>query len=310
MPVALEADEQRRPRGLAVRARPGAACGSSCRSAARSAACSIWRRATPRWPIRSHFGDGDHAAFDALDTLRVVLSLPALPRRIECFDISTLQGRETVASMVVCVDGRMRRGEYRKFRIRGSRAATAPDRSGHRLPEAAHRGPRILDDFASMHEVVLRRYRQRARAGRAVSRSDPDRRRQGAARRRRTRRCEELGLRTAGRGRHRQAGGAAVHARPRRGMALPREHPALRADAAHSRRGAPLRGHVPSPARARAATCGRSSTTSPASARGAGRQLLTAFGSVAGVRRASREELRPSSARKAAERVLRHFAAA
>ena len=39
-----------------------------------------------------------------------VLALPALPRRIECFDISTIQGSETVASMVVCEDGRMRRG--------------------------------------------------------------------------------------------------------------------------------------------------------------------------------------------------------
>ena len=66
-----------------------------------------------------------------------VLALPALPRRIECFDISTLQGRETVASMVVCVDGRMRRGEYRKFRIRGDAAPGAG-----RRPVAAH--PRRL----------------------------------------------------------------------------------------------------------------------------------------------------------------------
>ena len=45
-------------RGLAVRSAPGAGSGSSCRSAAKSAACSSWRRATPPWPIRSHFGDG------------------------------------------------------------------------------------------------------------------------------------------------------------------------------------------------------------------------------------------------------------
>ena len=50
---------------------------------------------------QSHFGEGAASAFEALDTLRVVLDLPTLPRRIECFDISTLQGRETVASMVV-----------------------------------------------------------------------------------------------------------------------------------------------------------------------------------------------------------------
>ncbi|MDE3131276.1 MAG: UvrB/UvrC motif-containing protein, partial [Acidobacteriota bacterium] len=55
----------------------------------------------------------------ALDRLRAALALPATPRRIECFDISTIQGSETVASMVVCDDGRMRPSEYRKFRIKG-----------------------------------------------------------------------------------------------------------------------------------------------------------------------------------------------
>ncbi len=87
---------------------------------------------------QSHFAENTVVSFDALDTLRAVLELPALPRRIECFDISTLQGKETVASMVVCADGRMRRGEYRKFRIKGA----------------------SLDDFAAMHEVVLRRYQR------------------------------------------------------------------------------------------------------------------------------------------------------
>src|SRR5690606_32121417 len=48
------------------------------------------------------------ANYDALETLRLALNLPGFPRRIECFDISTLQGSETVASMVVCEDGRMR----------------------------------------------------------------------------------------------------------------------------------------------------------------------------------------------------------
>jgi excinuclease ABC subunit C len=90
---------------------------------------------------QSHFSDPATASFDALDTLRALFSLPAIPRRIECFDISTLQGSETVGSMVVCVDGKMRRSEYRKFRIKGS-------------------APVILDDFASMHEIVVRRYRR------------------------------------------------------------------------------------------------------------------------------------------------------
>jgi excinuclease ABC subunit C len=87
---------------------------------------------------QTRFNETVAAHYDALETLRLVLTLNAIPRRIECFDISTIQGSETVASMVVCEDGRMKRGEYRKFRIRGPR----------------------LDDFASMHEVVLRRYRK------------------------------------------------------------------------------------------------------------------------------------------------------
>src|SRR5262249_58311690 len=57
------------------------------------------------------------ANYEALELLRAALALPALPRRIECFDISTIQGSETVASMVVCEEGRMKRSEYRKFRI-------------------------------------------------------------------------------------------------------------------------------------------------------------------------------------------------
>jgi excinuclease ABC subunit C len=82
------------------------------------------------------------ANYEALETLRAVLSLPSLPRRIDCFDISTIQGSETVASMVVCEDGRMRKSEYKKFRIRA-------DGDG-----------RFLDDFAAMHQVVQRRYRR------------------------------------------------------------------------------------------------------------------------------------------------------
>src|SRR5215204_1180978 len=71
---------------------------------------------------QTRFNETVSANYDALETLRLVLNLPAIPRRIECFDISTIQGSETVASMVVCEDGRMKRSEYRKFRIRGSRS--------------------------------------------------------------------------------------------------------------------------------------------------------------------------------------------
>ncbi len=69
--------------------------------------------------------------------LQKALDLPEAPRRIECFDISHIQGTDKVASMVVCVDGRMKRSDYRKFIIRTVEGN---------------------DDFASMAEVITRRY--------------------------------------------------------------------------------------------------------------------------------------------------------
>ncbi len=106
---------------------------------------------------RTRFNETTAAHFDALETLRSRLNLPAIPRRIDCFDISTIQGSETVASMVVCEDGRMKKSEYRKFRVRGLRPA------GRLLPppivEPSAFESRVQDDFAAMREVVLRRYR-------------------------------------------------------------------------------------------------------------------------------------------------------
>ena len=96
---------------------------------------------------RTKFNETTAAHFDALESLREALALPAIPRRIECFDISTIQGSETVASMVVCEDGRMKKSEYRKFRIRGSN------------PKSQIQTPN-QDDFAAMREVVQRRYRK------------------------------------------------------------------------------------------------------------------------------------------------------
>ena len=74
------------------------------------------------------------------------LELPARPVRIECFDISHLQGAETYASCVVFVDGEPKKDEYRLFRI---------ERPG-------------IDDFASISEAVTRRYARAAEEGRAL----------------------------------------------------------------------------------------------------------------------------------------------
>jgi len=114
---------------------------------------------------RTRFNETTAAHFDALETLRSRLNLPAIPRRIDCFDISTIQGSETVASMVVCEDGRMKKSEYRKFRVRGLRT---PDPES-RIPSPGFRVPapesRVADDFAAMREVVQRRYRAVLEAG-------------------------------------------------------------------------------------------------------------------------------------------------
>jgi len=82
------------------------------------------------------------------EALQNALGLPELPRRIEGFDISHIQGADTVASMVVWEDGRMKKSGYRKFIIRGVAGSAAGP---------ASREP-LRDDFASMREAVERRY--------------------------------------------------------------------------------------------------------------------------------------------------------
>jgi len=111
---------------------------------------------------RTRFNETTAAHFDALETLRSRLNLPAIPRRIDCFDISTIQGSETVASMVVCEDGRMKRSEYRKFRVKGLRSSVSGPQSSVSTPEPRVPNPEtrvVPDDFAAMREVVQRRYR-------------------------------------------------------------------------------------------------------------------------------------------------------
>lgn len=115
----------------------------------------------------SRYSEDARVHAGALEELRRVLDLPVTPHRVECFDISTVQGRETVGSLVVCEDGRMQRSEYRKFRVRG--LGTARGRrprkadAGARPADTPTRAPEARvkpDDFAAMEEVVLRRYRR------------------------------------------------------------------------------------------------------------------------------------------------------
>jgi excinuclease ABC subunit C len=73
------------------------------------------------------------------EALQDALGLADIPTRIECFDISHIQGAETVASMVVWEDGQMKKSDYRKFIIKSVEG---------------------VDDFASMREVVTRRYKR------------------------------------------------------------------------------------------------------------------------------------------------------
>jgi excinuclease ABC subunit C len=241
---------------------------------------------------QSRFNENVAAHYDALETLRAVLSLPALPRRIECFDISTIQGAETVASLVVCEDGRMKPSEYRKFRIRGA---------------GAGRLDRVLDDVRSMREVVVRRYRKLLEQGGPfpdLVLVDGGKGQLNAA----YAALEDLGLGTL------VAAGIAkrdelLFTRDRdEPVALREDSPALLLirrirDEAHR---FAVTFH-------RASRVRRDLRSELDGIAGIGprrrRALLTAFGSLAGVRRATREDLVRVVGATAADAVLRHFAA-
>ncbi|NOX60988.1 MAG: excinuclease ABC subunit UvrC [Chloroflexi bacterium] len=90
-----------------------------------------------------------HRHTEAIANLQAALDLPSPPTRIECFDISTLQGANTVGSMAVFVRGAPRKSDYRRFRVR------AVSRTGQ------------PDDYAAMREVLQRRFR------RALEASEP-----------------------------------------------------------------------------------------------------------------------------------------
>ncbi|WP_344127079.1 excinuclease ABC subunit UvrC [Luedemannella flava] len=89
------------------------------------------------------------ARSQALEELADALELPAAPLRIECYDVSQIQGTDVVASMVVFEDGLARKSEYRRFAVRGG-----------------------TDDTAAMNEVLHRRF---ARYLQAAENADPDR---------------------------------------------------------------------------------------------------------------------------------------
>ncbi|MEA2696499.1 MAG: excinuclease subunit [Myxococcales bacterium] len=98
----------------------------------------------------------------ALGKLQRRLKLPRLPRVIECYDISHIQGFATVASMVVFVDGKPEKSRYRTYKVRSVGARSGGE--GGVAGAAAGAFVRRNDDFASMYEVLSRRFR-RAREG-------------------------------------------------------------------------------------------------------------------------------------------------
>ncbi|MCO6451699.1 MAG: excinuclease ABC subunit UvrC [Caldilineales bacterium] len=83
-----------------------------------------------------------HRHTEAVANLQTALDLPNPPTRIECFDISTLQGTNTVGSMIVFVRGAPRKSDYRRFKVRSVTQSGQPD------------------DYASMREVLRRRFRR------------------------------------------------------------------------------------------------------------------------------------------------------
>ena len=265
----------------------------------------------------TRFNQATAAQYDALETLQSVLALPSLPRRIECFDISTIQGSETVASMVVCEDGRMRRGEYRKFRIRGSwpvarGSETSGSDSEARATSHERRAtsdePRVTspNDFAAMHEVVLRRYRALLEQGGPFPDLiviDGGKGQLSAA----YEALGELGLANLvaiGIAKKEELLYTRDHADP---IALARNDSALllvqrMRDEAH-------RFAVTFHRHARAMRDLRSELDEvPGVGPRRRRALLTKFGSVAGVRRATREELAAAVGAKLADAVLAFFA--
>jgi excinuclease ABC subunit C len=242
----------------------------------------------------------------AIETLRVELGLATSLRRIECFDISTIQGSDTVGAMVVCENGRMERSAYRKFKIRGLvKGQQSIHRSSSRVLGSVVSKP---DDFSAMHEIVFRRYRRLLEEGGpfpdliVIDGGKGQLSASYAA-------LEELGLSNLiAVGLVKKKEVLVVRDRPDP-ITLPSANEALLLlqrirDEAH-------RCAVTFHRRTRTARHLRSALDSiPGVGLQRRRTLLTRFGSVAGVRRASREELMTVVGARVADAVLSYFAAA
>jgi excinuclease ABC subunit C len=222
---------------------------------------------------------------ELLRALQDLLELEVEPRRIECFDISNIQGADIVASLVCFENAQPRKSDYRKFRVRG--VSGAPD------------------DFASMREVVGRRYRRLLEEGKELPDLvlvDGGKGQLGAA----AEALDELGL-----GDQPLASLAKreeiIFVRGReRPIALPRSSPVLQLvqrvrDEAH-------RFAVGFHRKARSARTLRSELDEiPGVGPAKRRTLLSRFGSVRGVRGASEAELAAAVGKATAAKVRRHF---
>ena len=110
------------------------------RGTKRSLLATVTRNAEEAFARHKLRRASDHnARAKALTALQDALALPEAPLRIECFDISNLQGTEIVGSMVVMEDGLAKRSDYRRFKVRHQEGQ---------------------DDFAAMEEVLFRRFRR------------------------------------------------------------------------------------------------------------------------------------------------------
>jgi excinuclease ABC subunit C len=234
--------------------------------------------------FESRFRAAHSHGVKVLEALAEVLGLEEPPFRIECFDISNIQGSDSVASLVVWEGGKPRKSEYRTFTIR------------------AVEGP---DDYASMSEAVTRRYRRRIQEDR---------------------RLPDLVLIDGGPGQL----GAAVRSLAEVGLpTLPVVSLAKREEEIHLHRGdEPVRLRRNSPAlhlvqrirdeahrfavlhhrRKRSRRTLRTSLTEvPGIGPVTARKLLKRFGSVKGVRGATREELEKVAGRKVAEALVARY---